>query len=255
MICDARNWNLFLTEFMLICAKMGRLRFFSFNDFRLIFSRLFFSLSLSIWLSDRLDFLLQIGSSPSSAVLAYISFFQKFLIISTKFIAKRRDPDSFKCKPLRLKCLLIFLLWTMSIFNCSRWLVNWFYSKHYLLIIWTQCWFQNNTLQSGNFSCISDLKFRSLFNISVDVEWYVSLVPAWTIWLGFFWSNGIMWWFKSSMVAPGKFLTLTLHTLTHNASCKTPLMIESPSINFMLFGHCPFSVVIFSLAVLLWKLF
>ena len=73
---------------------------------------------------------------------------------------------------------MIFLLSTMSIFNCSRWLVNWFtvyvtfpLSEHSVGV-------EINTLQSGNFYCISDLKFRSLFNISLDVEWYVSFVPA-----------------------------------------------------------------------------
>ena len=125
MICDARKWNLFLIEFMLICAKIGRLFLSSLNHFRLIFWHLSFSLSLSIWLLDRLDFLLQIASSSSSTIPAYLSFFQNFLMRSKKFLAKRRDPDSFKCKPFPLKCLLmIFLLSTMSIFNCSRWLGN-----------------------------------------------------------------------------------------------------------------------------------
>ena len=99
IICDARNWNLVLIEFILIFAKMGRLRYSSFNDFRLIFWYLSFSLSLSTWLLDRLDFLLKISSSYSSVILAYVSFFQNFLICSKKFIAKCRDPDSFKCKP------------------------------------------------------------------------------------------------------------------------------------------------------------
>ena len=112
---------------MLICAKMGRLRFSSLKDFRLTFWQLPFSLLLLTWLLERLDFLLQIGSSSSSTILTYLSFFQNFLMRSKQFIDKLRDPDSFKCKPFRLKCLLvIFLLSTMSIFNCSRWLVNWF---------------------------------------------------------------------------------------------------------------------------------
>ena len=75
MICDARNWILFFTEFMLICKKTRRLGFSSLNDFRMIFWRLSFSLSLLIWLLDRLDFLRQIASSSSSAILAYLSFF------------------------------------------------------------------------------------------------------------------------------------------------------------------------------------
>ena len=218
---------------------------------------MFFSFLLSMWLLDRLDVLLQIASSSSSTILAYLSFFQNFLIRSKKSIAKRRDHDLFKCKPFRLKCLLmIFLLSTMSIFNCSRWLVNWFTVSVAFPLSERSVGVEINTLQSGNFSCISDLKFRSLFNISLDVEWYASFVPAWTMmWLGFFWSNGMIWWFKSSTVAPGKFLTLTFRPPPHNPSSKTPLMIESPTINILFFGHFPFSVVIFSLAALLWRLF
>ena len=102
---------------------MGRSGFSSLNDFRLIFWILFFSFSLLIWLLDRLAVLLQIASSSFSAILASLSFFQNFLIRSKKFIAKQREPDSFKRKPFRLKCLLmIFLLSTMSVFICSRWL-------------------------------------------------------------------------------------------------------------------------------------
>ena len=156
---------------------MGRSGFSSLNDFRLIFWLLFFSFSLSIWLLDRLAVLLQIASSSSSTILAYLSFFQNFLIRSKKFIAKRRESDSFKCKPFRLKCLLmIFLLSTMSIFNCSRWLVNWFTVSVAFPLSERSVGVEINTLQSGNFSCISDLKFRSLFNISLDVEWYASFV-------------------------------------------------------------------------------
>ena len=126
MICDARNWSLFLIEFMLICAKMGRLGFSSLNYFRLLFWRRSFSFSLLIWLLDRWDFLLQIASSSSSTILVYHSFFQNFLIRSKKFIAKHcHGPGSFKSKPFRFKCfLMIFLLSTMSTFNCSRCLIN-----------------------------------------------------------------------------------------------------------------------------------
>ena len=164
MTCDARNWNSFLMKSMLICAKMRRLGFSSLNEFRFIFWRLYFSLLLSIWLLDSLNFLLQIASSFSSAVLVYLSFFQNFLIYSKTFIAKRRNRDSFKCKPFALKCLLmIFILSTMSIFDCSRYLISWF-------TVSVGGGVEINTLQSGNFSCISDLKFRSLFNISLNVE-------------------------------------------------------------------------------------
>ena len=100
MTCDARNpcrnWILFLIEFVSICLKMGRSRFSSLNDFRLIFWLLFYTFFLSLWLLGRLAVLLQIASSPSSAILAYLSFFQNFLIGSKKFIAKRRESDSFK---------------------------------------------------------------------------------------------------------------------------------------------------------------
>ena len=153
---------------------------------------MFFSFPLSIWLLDRLAVLLLIASSSSSTILVYLSFFQIFLIGSKKFIAKRREPYSFKCKPFRHKCLLmIFLLSTISIFNCSRLLVDWFtvsvafpLSEHSVVV-------EINTLQ-GNLSCISHLKFTSLFYISLDVKWYAPLVPGWTMmWLGFFWSNGM----------------------------------------------------------------
>ena len=126
MIYDARNWNSFLTEFMLISAKMGRLRFSSHNDFKLTVGNLFFSLSLSTCLFDRLHFLLQIASSSFSTIFACRSSFQFFLIRSKKITAKCCDPDSFKCKPLPLKCLLlIFTISTMLIFDCSRCLANW----------------------------------------------------------------------------------------------------------------------------------
>ena len=144
----------------------------------------------------------------------------------------------------------------MSIFNCTRWLVNWFTVSVAFLLSERSVVVEINTLQSGSFSCISYLKFRSLFNIPLYVEWYSSFVPAWTItWLGFFWSNEMIWWFKSSIVAPEKFPILTFWPPPHNPSSKTPLMIESPTINVVFFGHCPFSVVIFSLAALLWTLF
>ena len=173
-------------------------------------------------------------------------------------IAKRRDPDSFKCKPFRLKYLqMIFLLSTMSIV-ADGWSVvvdgllidlPWALPFHYL----NAALF---TLQSGNFSCISDLKFRSFFDISLDVEWYASFVPAWTImWLSFSWCSGMIWWFESSTVAPGKFLTLIFRSPPHNPSSKTPMMIESATINVVFFGHCPFTVIMFSLAVLLCRLF
>ena len=61
----------------------------------------------------------------------------------------------------------------------------------------------------------------------------------------------MIWWFKSLTVAPGKFVTLTFRSPPHNPSSKTPLMIESLTINAVFFAHCPFSVVIFSFAVLL----
>ena len=153
---------------------------------------MFFSFPLSIWLLDRLAVLLLIASSSSSTILAYLSFFQIFLIGSKKFIAKRCEPYLFKCKPFWHKCLLmIFLLSTISIFNCSRLLVHWFtlrvafpLSEHSVVV-------EINTLQ-GNLSCISHLKFTSLFYISLDVKWYAPLVPGWTMmWLGFFWSNGM----------------------------------------------------------------
>ena len=117
MIFDARNWNLFLIQFMLICAKMRRLGFSSVNDFRLMFWHLLFSLSLSIWLLESLDVLRQTASWSSSATPAYPSYFQNLLIRSKKFIVKLLlllliycDPDSFKYKPIWLKCsLMIFL--------------------------------------------------------------------------------------------------------------------------------------------------
>ena len=68
-----------------------------------------------------------------------------------------------------------------------------------------------------------------------------------------FWSNVMIWWFKSSTVTPGKFLTLTLRPPSHNPCSKTPLTIESPTINVMFFDHCSFSVVVFSLAVITLK--
>ena len=150
---------------------MGRSGLSSLKDFRLIFWRIFFSFSLSIWLLDRLDFLLQIASSSSSTIFAYLLFFQNFLISSKKFIAKRRDPDSVECKTFRIKCLLmIFLLSTMSIFNCNRWLVNSFTVSVAFPLSKSSVGFEISTLQSVNFSCISDLKSRSLFNTSLDVE-------------------------------------------------------------------------------------
>ena len=131
MICDARNWNLFLmpffmSYFLLICVKMGRLRFSSLNDFRLTFGHLSFSLSLSTWLLDKLYFSLQMVSSSSSMILAYLSVFQSSLVPSKTFIAKHHDPDSFRCKSFRLKCLLVIFLLSTTSFNCSKWLANWF---------------------------------------------------------------------------------------------------------------------------------
>ena len=37
MICDARNWNLFIIDFRLVCSKMERLKLVSLNDFRSMF--------------------------------------------------------------------------------------------------------------------------------------------------------------------------------------------------------------------------
>ena len=65
----------------------------------------------------------------------------------------------------------------------------------------------------------------------------------------------MIWWLESSIVAPGKFLTLIFRSPLHNPSSKTPLMIESATINVVFFGHCPFTVITFSLEVLLCRLF
>ena len=119
---DARNSNLFLTEFKLNCPKIGRLRFSSLNHFRLTFGHVSFSLIVK----EIGFFALQTTTSSSSGILVYPSFFQNFLIHSKKIISKRRDPDSFKYKPFRLKfSLVIFLLLIRSILKCSRWLANW----------------------------------------------------------------------------------------------------------------------------------
>ena len=143
MICDARNWNFFLVEFISICAKMRRLGFSSLNDFRSIFWCLSLSFSLSILLLDILDFSIQIANSFPSAILVCLSFFQNFLIRFKKFIAKPRDTDSFKCKLFRVKCaLMIFLLSTiinisLSIFNWSRWLVHWLTKSNQLMVFFS----------------------------------------------------------------------------------------------------------------------
>ena len=42
----------------------------------------------------------------SSSIQRFFHFFQNVLIRFEKFFSKRRDPTSFKCKPLRLNCLL-----------------------------------------------------------------------------------------------------------------------------------------------------
>ena len=144
----------------------------------------------------------------------------------------------------------------MSIFNCRKWLFNWFTVSAAIPESERSVGAKINTLQSDNFNCIGDLNFRSFFNISLEVKWYAPFVPAWTMmWLSFFWINGVIWWFKSSTVAPGKFITLTFRPHPHHPSSKTPLMIESPTINVVFSDHCPFSVVIFPLAALLWTSF
>ena len=99
---------------MLIYAKMRRSGFSFFDDFRFLFCSMFFSFSLSIYLLDRFDFLLQIASSFSSLIIPYLSSFQNFLIRSKKFVAKQYDPDSFKCKPFKLKCFFD----DISVINC-----------------------------------------------------------------------------------------------------------------------------------------
>ena len=94
----------------------------SLNHFRLTFGHVSFSLIVK----EIVFFALQIATSSSSGILVYLSFFQNFLILSKKIISKRRDPDSFKYKPFRLKfSLVIFLLLIRSILKCSRWLANW----------------------------------------------------------------------------------------------------------------------------------
>ena len=148
MIGDARNWNLFLTEFMLICAKMGWLKFSSLNDFRLTFGHLSFFLSLSTWLLDRFNFLPQIASSSSSTMLVYLSFFQNFSVRSKKFIAAYRDPDSLKCKPFWLKCLLVICRYLIV---PDGLLIIFPLSDHNVGV-------KIYTLQAGNFSCVDVLK-------------------------------------------------------------------------------------------------
>ena len=121
-------------------------------------------------------------------------------------------------------------------------------SKHCLSIIWSPCWCRNIYFTISNFSSMKILKFRSLFNIFLDVERRVSFAPACTmIWLGFFWSNRMISWFKSLTVATGKFLNLTLRPPPHNPSSKTSLMMEWPTTNVVFIDHCLFSVVFFSL--------
>ena len=129
-------------------------------------------------------------------------------------------------------------------------------SKFYLFIIWSQSWCRNiyDTIRY-KFSCTSSLKFRNLLNISLEIKGYVSFVSVCKmIWLGFFWSNWMVWWFKSSSVAPEKLLVITWQPTSHNPFSKTPLMMDSLTNKVVFFSHCPFSVAIFSLASLHWKL-
>ena len=45
-----------------------------------------------------------------------------------------------------------------------------------------------------------------MFDISLDVKRHASFIPVcMVLWLGFFWSNRMIWWFKPSIVAPGNF--------------------------------------------------
>ena len=80
-------------------------------DSMLKFSEKTFSFSLLKFLASQ-DFVDRLG-------------FQNFRNLEIMFLVSKFEPDWFKCKPLRPKCLLvIFLLSRVSIFKFSRWLVN-----------------------------------------------------------------------------------------------------------------------------------
>ena len=126
----------------------------------------------------------------------------------------------------------------MLIFSCKRWFVKWETVRASFLLSVRIVGVDNQTSQSGLISLAIDFKFKSLFKISLDVDYDASFVPTWIIrWLGFFRKIGTMWWFISCKADPGKCCTFRLRLFLHNFSSIIPFIIASLIIAIALLDH------------------
>ena len=87
---------------------------------------------LSWWSEFLLDGALIISNTEGcsclllSAVPEHPLSSQNFFIFSKKFFPSWLHPETFRCKPLQLRCFaIIFLLSMMLIFSCKRWFDKW----------------------------------------------------------------------------------------------------------------------------------
>ena len=170
------------------------------------------------------------------------------------FFASWLHPETFRCKPLRLRCLpVIFLLSMMLVFNCKRWFVKWETVRASFPLSVRMVGVDNQTSQSGLISLPMDFKFKNLFKIYLDLHDDASFVLIWIIrWLDFFHKIETIWWFISSTVDPGKCRTFILRPFPHNVSSIIPFIIESPIITIVPLGHSPLLLFwILSLSLLL----
>ena len=132
----------------------------------------------------------------------------------------------------------MFLLSITSMLRFNKWFTNWDTVKVVFPLSVLSVVFHNQTLHWGSFSLTKHFNFNELSWISLDVELGASFVPICIIILvGFFPIIGIIWWFKSSTVEPGKRLTLNRRPCPHNFSSTIASSIESPRMTVVLIGH------------------
>ena len=114
---------------MFNCLIIGRLIFFSLTSFKI---------SPKLVMDYRNDHIYP--SSLSLMMLEHLSSTQNNFIFSKKFLTKSLDPESFKCGPFRLRCLLLmFLLLITSILrlindSLTETLSKWFF--RYQFLVW-----------------------------------------------------------------------------------------------------------------------
>ena len=106
-------------------------------------------------------------------------FFKFFSIVFGKFLLKRFEPDWFKCKALPPRCLIfIFLLFSVSIFNCKRFFGSWLTVTCALPSSVRNVGIEIKTLHVGKLSFTRAFNLKRFSWIVRDGKFLASFVPT-----------------------------------------------------------------------------